>query len=176
MKARLVGLLVALALVVSGCATTGGSVEVTGLNDSFEDQIKVSTFNYSRPFMGVVNPSDHFFRGYIDKKTKAATYQLYTIINSVDWVYWDEARVLVNGDLKKIGATRVGSDVKCSQYGCAHYEDVLVVLDRNMLNEWASSSIPIKVRYISIRVSNHLDIDVNPNEVKLFLKNMSATK
>jgi len=176
MKARLVELLVAIALVVSGCATTGGPVEVTGLNDSFEDQIKVSTFNYSRPFMGVVNPSDHFFRGYIDKKTKAATYQLYTIINSVDWVYWDEARVLVNGDLKKIGATRVGSDVQCSQYGCAHYEDVLVVLDRNLLNEWASSSIPIKVRYVSSRVSNHLDIDVNPNEVKLFLENMSATK
>jgi hypothetical protein len=49
MKARLVELLVAIALVVSGCATTGGPVEVTGLNDSFEDQIKVSTFNYSRP-------------------------------------------------------------------------------------------------------------------------------
>jgi hypothetical protein len=91
-------------------------------------------------------------------------------------MYWDEARVLVNGDLKKFEATRVGSDVQCSQYGCAHYEDVLVVLDRSLLNEWASSSIPIKVRYVSSRVSNHLDIDVNPNEVKLFLENMSATK
>ena len=176
MKLMFVPLMILIAILSGGCATTGGSVEVTGLNDSFEEKVKVSTFNYTRPFMGIVNPSDYFFRGYINKKTDDKSYQLYTITNSVDWMYWDEARILINGDLKKLPALRVNSDVKCSQYGCAHYEDVVINLNREILDQWSASTTPIVVRYVSSRVSNSIDIEINKAELLDFLNYMDSVK
>jgi len=166
-----------LAVIISGgCATTGGSVEITGLKDSFEDKVEISTSSYTRPFMGIVNPSDYFFRGYIDKKTNNKTLQLYVITNSVGWKFWNEARILIDGELLKLEATRVSNNVDCSQYGCAHYEDMVVNLNSKILEYWRSTTEPIVVRYVSSRVSGNIDIEINKMEVLDFLSGVSSVK
>tara|TARA_B100001057_G_C22851103_1_gene951001 strand:+ start:1988 stop:2515 length:528 start_codon:yes stop_codon:yes gene_type:complete len=161
-------------LFVSGCSSTSQPIEVIGKNDQLEPKIKVSTYGFDSPFMGIVNPWDSYFRGYIDKTSLAKTYQLYIVTNSVDWMYWDQARFLVNGELVSLTATRVGYDVECSEYGCAHFEDMVVNVDENTLIKWAQESNDISVRLASSKVTSTVDIEVDPSEVKLFLSEMTS--
>jgi hypothetical protein len=169
MQRKRIMILLACFATMIGCASTGEKVEVTGKNDQLETEIKFSTFDYQRPFMGIVNPSDYFFRGYLNKATKSKTYQLYVTTNSVDWMYWDQARFIWDGKLTQRPVTRTGSDVQCSQYGCAHYEDAILNLSLDILKTWAASKEPIKVRLLSSQVSSTIDIEVNPEEVTAFL-------
>ncbi len=47
-----------------GCATSTMSVDVIGLNDPLEEKIKVTSYNYSKPFILAVGQADYFFRAY----------------------------------------------------------------------------------------------------------------
>lgn len=161
-------------LLVSGCSSTSQPIEVIGKNDKLETQIKVSTYGFDSPFMGIVNPWDAYFRGYIDKTSSAKTYQLYIVTNSVDWMYWDQTRFLLNDDLVSLKATRVASDVQCSEYGCAHFEDIVVNLDENTISQWVKESSDISVRLGSSKVTSTVDIKISPEEAKLFLNEMAS--
>ena len=89
-------------------------------------------------------------------------------------MYWDQARFLVNGELVSLTATRVGYDVECSEYGCAHFEDMVVNLDENTIQKWAQESNEISVRLGSSKVTSTADIKIDPNEAKLFLSEMTS--
>ena len=156
---------------MSGCSAMGGAAtKVQGLDDDLEEQVKVTTYSYDKPFLIMGGSQDWFLRGYVDKSTKKPTYQLYAIVNSGQWMYWDEARYKVGGKLTNRELSRVGSDVDCSKFGCAHYEDVVLSLDRSTLNSWKNEGG--RVRFASSKVSGHRDINVNPDEVGDFLKKM----
>ncbi len=159
----------------SGCVAVGSAVKVSGLNDVLEDSVEVSTFDYDRPFMGVVNPSDHYFRGYVDKISGEKTYQLYAVTNSTDWMRWNEVKILIDGDVVKRKAVVVNSDARCSQYGCARYEDVVVNLRREMLNHWSASADPVVVvRYVSSVMSGGIDIKIIKAELVAFLEKIDS--
>jgi|GEM_PF-1965871 hypothetical protein len=161
-----------LCLLLQGCASGAKRIAVTGVEDALEGEIKVSTFGYSRPFMGVVNPSDYFFRGYISKTTGLKRYDLYVITNSRDWMWWDTAKYLRGGAPAQSVAHRLGHDAQCSQYGCAHYEDVSISLDETLLREWAQAESDVVVRLKSRRHSSKMDIKISPLEASDFLIQM----
>ncbi len=60
------------------------------------------------------------------------------------------------------------------QYGCAHFEDMVVNVDENTLQKWAQESNDISVRLASSKVTSTVDIEVDPSEVKLFLSEMTS--
>ena len=122
---------ITMVLLLQGCAS---SPVVSGLNDDLETSVKISTNSFDKPF--VINPYDWFFRGSIDKESGERTYQLYVIINSRDWVYWDSSVMKVDGQLVTPATARVAANVECSSYGCAHYEDIVVSLNRKTLEGW----------------------------------------
>lgn len=165
--------------LLGGCATTGtssssvGGVEVKGATDNLEPTIEVSTFSYDRPFMGIVNPSDYFLRGYITKSSGLKDYQLYVITNRTDWMNWNRVRFMLNGQLVELKANRVGYDVQCGQYGCPHYEDTVVHLTADMLSDLSKEQSDVTVRLVSSRFSDTLDIQVDPKEVRQFLAEMN---
>jgi len=152
---------------------SGGGVEILGIDDQLEDEIKVSSFSFSRPFMGVVSieTGDPFFRAYIDKTGgKEKTLQLYVLTNNSDWMYWDEARFQMDGVLVKIPMARVGSNVDCSQYGCWHSEDVVGTVMSEHVQFIAEQQQPVTVRLTSSRVSSNTDFQIPPEEAKAFLE------
>lgn len=165
------------ALGLTGCASVGGGsgdgIEVSGIDDQLEDEVKVSSFSFSRPFMGVVprETGDPFFRAYIDKSSgKQKSLQLYVLTNNSDWMYWDEARFQMDGELVKISMARVGSNVDCSQYGCSHFEDVVGSVKREHIQFMAEQQQPVTVRLTSSRASGNTDFEIPPGEAKDFLE------
>ena len=173
MKQLTAAILIGQLILFGGCASTGTGVETTGNDDQLETEVKFSTFSYDRPFMGIVNPWDYHLRGYRNKNSGLETYQLYIVTNSADWMYWSEARYLSDGQIRKTPVSQVGTDVQCFEYGCAHYEDSIITLSKEVLENWAASRDEIKLRLGSSRVSSTLDIGINPKEVSLFLKEIN---
>lgn len=154
---------------VSGCASNSKRVEVLGLEDSLSNSITVSTFHYQRPFMGIVNPSDYFFRLIYDKEVQLPAYHLYIITNKSGWMGWNEARFLRNDKPESVKAKVIARDVQCSQYGCAHFEDTVIRLDKEIIETWALSPSDVTVRLASARSTSTIDIRINPEEAKAFL-------
>ncbi|WP_335989546.1 hypothetical protein [Pseudoalteromonas sp. CH_XMU1449-3] len=155
--------------LITGCASNSGTVEIRGGADKLANKIEISTFNFERPFMGIVNPYDYFLRGFIDKSSQKITHQVYFIVNSADWMYWDEARFIFKGNIKNVPAREASSDVYCSEFGCAHYEDVVITLDSSVLKDWAAQTEDIKLRLVSSSSTKVIDIAINPDEVKAYL-------
>lgn len=173
--------IILLVLALSGCAANqifGGTnpeaITVKGANDPLEDTITVSTRGYQLPSFGRTHTQtgDPFFRGFKVKESGEKAYQLYTNINYPDWGYWSQIRFLSNGELIKLPANRIASDVDCHEYGCSHLEDITVDLDLNLLQEWASSKEPVSVRFTSPRFDSHVDVEINQAELKAFLSKM----
>jgi len=169
MNFKMIIFIIAMVLALQACVS---SPVISGLNDELETKVKVSTSSFDSPI--VINPHDWFFRGYIDKKTGQRSYQLYVIINSRDWVYWDSSVMKIDGELVTPATRRVGSNVKCSSYGCAHYEDVVVSLTREILEGWITGKPMIRIK--SSKVDSKSDIEINPKEVVYFMAQMDSVK
>jgi len=155
---------------LGGCASSG-LVTIKGANDQLEEYITVSSFGYDRPTMGVIpfTTADAFFRANINKASKNQSIQLYIMANSYDWSYWNEARFNSGSGLTKIKLDRISSDVKCSQYGCAHYEDMIGRLTIEQVKSFANSQSPVVIRIGSNKVSNTVDFKITPQEAMAFL-------
>jgi hypothetical protein len=161
----------ALTFALSGCyASSPMLVTVRGETDPLEPAIQVDTRNYSKPYVISIGYQDWFLRGYIDKKTKTRSYQLYVIFNSAKWMYWDHARFNSVSGLVEYAASRVGSNESCDKNGCEYYEDVIVDIKRQTLDEWSRTFAV--VRFSSSRVGGYRDIAIDPEEVNAFLRNM----
>lgn len=158
-----------IAALLVGCGTVGNlaGIKVEGLGDDFEELVTVSTRDYSRPYIVSVGKEDWFFRGYVNKKTKQPIYQMYMVINRHDAVYWDTAKYKKSGEISSHSLNYVGSDVVCGRGGCVVIEDVVLGLDRGVLENWKGGAI---VRISSSKVSGHVDITIDPKEVEEFLK------
>jgi len=155
-----------------GCATSTMSVDVTGLDDPLEEKIKVTSYNYSKPFILAVGQADYFFRAYIDKSSKSQNLQLYVRFNSSDWIFWDRVKFDAGNGLEVFDVSRVGSDVDCSQYGCSHYEDVVFKIEKGWLESWANTGKTL--RFFSTRVSTHRDVSVSLEETRAFLGKLNS--
>jgi len=136
--------------------------DVEGLNDPLETRIEVKVGGIGMNIKGGAN----FYRGYIDKGTVIPVYQLYIQTKEGEWKYWDKAKYLSPGGLKEYPVTRVGTDVKCSQWGCAHYEDIILSIDRPTLENWSAKDTI--VRLSSSKVSGNKDIEVSDGNTKDF--------
>ncbi len=147
-------------------------ITVQGQDDPSEPAIQVDTHAYSKPYVISIGYQDWFLRGYIDKKTRIPSYQLYVIFNSANWMYWDNAAFHSESGLVKYTVNRISSDVSCDKDMCSYYEDVVVSIKRQTLEEWARTFAVI--RFSSSRESGHRDIDIDPEEVKEFLVKMDA--
>ena len=172
---------------VCGCALTAGSIKVTGENDSLEDKIKVSTFDYDKkgflltnPLRGgddaMINTGEYHFIGYIDKKTGGKDYELRTTIRSSSQRYWKEARFMLDNKMTKITTNIFNSETRCISVGCSTQEGMGLMLKRETLNLWANSTIPIQVRYVSQDELSNIDVMINPKEVSAFLEVMDKGK
>ena len=150
-------------LVTTSCSTPFERIKIEGLKDTLEPQVVISTYSYRRNG----NQADWFLRGYIDKKSQSTKYQLYITVDSGAWIYWDKIRFNQDGKLTELPAQNVDRDVSCQRYGCTHSEDIVVTLDRAILNSW--SQMPTTIRLDSSRVEAKRDITIDPQEVKDFL-------
>jgi hypothetical protein len=157
---------------IYSCATSTMSVDVIGLDDPLEEKIKVTSYNYSKPFILAVGQADYFFRAYIDKSSRNKNIQLYVQFNSSDWIFWDRVKFDTGNGLEVFDVSRVGSDVDCSQYGCSHYEDVVFKIEKGWLESWAKTGKTL--RFFSTRVSTHRDVSVTIEEAKAFLEKLSS--
>lgn len=158
--------------------TTGGPVDVKGLDDPLEDTIEISSFHFARPTFGVVSigSADPFFRTYVEKDTGEVDHQLYVFSNNPGWRYWNEARFLMDGEIVKIPLDRVGSDVDCSQYGCSHYEDAIGDISKAQLEYIAEQSEEITFRLSSSQIDSNLDFGITPAEAQAFLKKFNEVE
>jgi len=173
-------------ILLWGCTphfVTTNIVDVKGLNDELETKIEISTFNYTRyvqpgigtKFYKVTNENpDYFFRCFIDKETKQNTSQLYVQFNSNDWIWWDMVTLKIKDKVKDINVKRIGSDVKCTEYGCSHYEDVVMEINNDLMSDWVENERTL--RFSSSKVSYSKDIKINSQEVKYFIDKVNEVK
>ena len=164
--------LISAALLLSGCATTPAgtrTVTVAGADDQLEDTIYIDTQSY----WVIPYQSEHFFRAYINKQTKDVQYQIYAQLRAPQWVYWDEIRFIEAGELRKVDAIRIASDVTCdSGYGCIHYEDVGAYLTRDQIQLMADN--PTIIRF-SGRVSGLVEqFTIDQQELRALLAQVDA--
>ena len=153
-------------ILLSAC-TTSSSVKVEGLSDPLEKKIKIHTISYFKPFIIIDGSQDWFLRADIDKKTKQQNYQLYVTFNSVEWAYWDHARFKTEtGDIE-YPVKRISGNAKCENKGCAHYEDVILDVNANTLNQWAKSNTVVS--FSSSKVAARRDVVLDKKEVTEFL-------
>lgn len=158
--------------LLTGCAAVDlgtRSITVNGANDPLEKTIKVSSRTYSE----IPYESDFFFRAYVDKTTAQISYQMYARLRAAQWVYWNEARMLSDGNLVTLEVDRITSDVSCSEHGCLHTEDAGVTLTREQLEAMASEPGAVKFSGKVDGLNHQFDID--PAEVSLFLVRVDSS-
>jgi|JI8StandDraft_2_1071088.scaffolds.fasta_scaffold31306_5 hypothetical protein len=143
------------------------SVEKKGAVDPLEPSIWIST----RPFLLGNSGSDKFLRANIDKATGEVVYQLYLSGVFPYSMRFDRMTYLVSGKLRQAKVDRVYFDVSCQRYGCSHYEDYVVQLERNdldALSTCVTGSPYWKARLFGQSVEG-TDVDVLCNETAGFL-------
>jgi len=164
-------LLISLFLV--GCASAP-PVSVSGADDPFEDVVQVSTYGYYQmdPLMNIVQVGrvDSFFRGYKNKETNDKTYQLYLRFRDFDWNRWDSLVYLDDGERITKEVVNVALDADCSGGTCYTLEDALTYFTLEEIQKMTTGPFPIRIFSSSIDASRDLEID--PEEAKLFLDAM----
>lgn len=151
-------------LFITGCSP---SAEIKGLNDDLERSVEISTAGHSSLKLITHGQNITFFRGFVDKKTKHPSYQMYIHANSGRWMHWNHARFKKDGQLVEYKITSVGHNASCSKFGCAHYEDMVMKLNRKTLEEWKTGRHIVRIA--STTESGHQDIEINGEEVTVFL-------
>ncbi|TBW49524.1 hypothetical protein EZI54_19610 [Marinobacter halodurans] len=166
--------LVAAGLLLSGCATTtDNGISVKYATDNLQDRIIVSSELYDQPFTGYPSPSDYFFAASIDKRSGEKFYQINLLVNSEDWRRWDQLQFRKNGEPVTLPIAWQGTDMTCTDYGCAHTEYGVASLDEPTLEYIAGQDRPVEVRMGSSRVDSHLDVQLYPDEARAFLTKTS---
>ena len=142
-------LLVALAITLFSCASALSTGETTVTNDSYSEDVKVTTTKYH-----VEGGSDAFLRAWVPKSGDSPSYQIYfEMITEEDWQYWDEARYKTVNGVETLALDKIGSEPKCTSGMCFMHEDVGASVSKEILQEIASASTDT-LRIYSGRYSN----------------------
>jgi len=161
------------AALSTGCA---GMVKdaLKVVDDPMSKNIEFNTLAYDFPILTRGNRVEEHFRGYINRSTKKVSLTLYaTVIHYQEYAHWSTVKYaqgdrIVEQDLGLAGGLVTNTSVSCSKYGpCAFHEDVVLSLDRDTLLYWAEHGA--KIRFISDRVSTTRELEIQPEEVKIFL-------
>lgn len=88
--------------------------------------------------------SDEFLRAHVDKKTGAATFQVYQMINyDGDWRFYQTVNYETPTGPKQDMLTIISRDVgSCSRYGCSHTEHFAWSVDESLLRTIAEMYSP----------------------------------
>jgi hypothetical protein len=165
-------------LLTVGCANVGSkTVEVSGADDPFATDVKVSTYDYERPLLGAnkMGTGDGFYRAYIDKELNKVIYQLYATITSGDWAFWDEVRYISNGERVERESVRVSGTPDCSKYGCILYEDMIVRFTRFELESLVVNE-NLEFRFYSSKQSGYSVVNMSSSELSAFLASIDAER
>lgn len=143
------------------------SVEKKGAVDPLEPAIWIST----RPFLPGNSGGDRFLRANIDKATGEVFYQLYLSGAFPQAMRFDRMTFLVSGQLKRAKVDRISYDVSCQRYGCSHYEDYVVQLERADLEALSISAdgTPFWTARLFGQTVEGTDVNVLCNETAGFL-------
>ena len=151
---------------LSGCAMAP-PVETSGVDDDFSETISINTYGFSQPLMITATSPDWHIRGGIYKDTGETYHQVYAVTTGTSFKAWDGAVTLVNGDRELSEADRIAYDVDCSYGTCAHEEDVVISVSKELLEYWASNGG--KVRMTTSSVDYTVDFEIDPEEVTAYL-------
>ena len=151
-------------------------IEVAGLNDNSDNIITISTYKYYNTKTSITNigQSDYWLRCFIEKDSKDYSYQLYVHFNSFEYIYWDKATLKINNKLKNIEIDLIENYADCLDYGCAHYEDVIMPVSDDMLKDWSINGK--KIRFSSSKYSYIKDIQIDSLEVIDFIEQVNKIK
>jgi len=161
-KNALIFILVAI-LSLSGCIAPIGKVRLDKRH--FSDTITIDDYsNLAAIIFSTVSGfqkkhgpykviwDDNFLRGFIDKKTKAKTYQVYNVIyyagsgSSARWKYFEQVNFTTLSGQKFIPTTIIDKQEDCSAlpiYGkCLYSEHVTFTVDSALLRAVASAYTP----------------------------------
>jgi len=146
--------------------------DISGLNDPLETSVVVKVGNingFSFNFWGTGGAS--LYRGYIDKTSLAATYQLYIIARSFSYMNWDKVRYMSQEGLKENAVAHISSEIiNCKSGACIHKEDLILSINRQTLENLSTSDTTL--RLLSSTVSERLDFEVNTDNTKKFISAM----
>lgn len=100
------------------------------------------SFRVTQGLLGQV-PEDNFIRGFLDKRTRAKTFQVYTYLTYRDreWRFYRTANYEAPGGPRSVRVTKIFSDVDCSNSrytGCRYQEHVGFVVEESVLRQVAS--------------------------------------
>jgi len=154
-------------IISIGCAS---SPKISGLNDPLEDKVALSSQSFSTPFVLASEQADPFIRGWIDKRLKTKSHQLYISVNSgSDFANWSQVAYLKDGKRIEVEAKRIGYDVKASEYGVVHYEDIVVDLSESDI-EWFATQEQTTIRLISHKTTKKIDFVLDGAEAQSYLE------
>lgn len=154
-----------LPLLVAGCA--GSGVNVAGLKDERERQVRVDTAAYqdhSELGLGIHGP-EWYLRGTVGKDTRVAFHQLYVRTGAPQRRRWDEATALVDGALIHLDVETVDSSPRCSELGCIYLEDTVIRVEEAHLRHWAEAGGTIQL-VSSLVEKEHLDLSLDSAEAR----------
>ncbi|MDQ8198195.1 hypothetical protein QEH56_08565 [Pelagicoccus enzymogenes] len=155
-------------------------IQVDGIGDDLEARIEVNTvncFKYRHGLLQVVW-NDAFLRGYIDKETGNASYQIYTIQFHDDWAFPYQANY--GSPLHTTEARRIYSDVDCRHHDCDCEEHAVFEVAPEELDRIAAlaESAENKHKDWRFRIKNQQASDVDFNlpyaEIAAFKQQMDA--
>ncbi len=157
---------------LAGCAIPRAryGVKIEGLGDSAEDRVRVSTYSSGRPARIPVGSQDWFFRGYVDKETRAVKYRFCVIFHSGQTTLWGHASFPA-ADGETVSPVRnVRTSLYCTDAGCDSYEKLTLAVDRATLAQWAKSGATVK--FTSESGSDSRTVTVDAEEAGRFLQKM----
>lgn len=113
-------------------------------NDSLDTSIKISTESFYTLKQGLFGlaQSDKFARAFIDKKSGAATFQIYVWITySGEWVFYDRANYETPSGPVATPTISIDRQVlACTRYGCAKSEHVAFTVPEETLRAVSSGA------------------------------------
>ena len=163
-------LLSALAVFLLSCATARSTGETTITNDSYSEDVKVTTTTYN-----VESGSDAFLRAWVPKSGDSPSFQIYfEMIAEENWQYWDEARYKTRRDVKTLMLDEIASEPKCTSGMCFMHEDVGASVSRETLQKIASAPTDT-LRVYSGQYSNHWEpVSLPDREIKDLLADVDS--
>lgn len=121
-------------------------IKVSG--DSLDTSVTISSQNVtvlvSKGWLASQTNETTWLRAFVDKSTKKVVSQIYysARYSGNGWQFYSRGTYENNGGPVAVEATRLGSDVNCSRYGCIHYEDVALPIPFEVLEAAAKRFNP----------------------------------
>jgi len=156
-------LIIAVLFSISSCSSTP---KISGLNDPLESKVQLSTCSFSSPFMMIRPSANPHLQGWIYKKDKSSSHQIYIYVRSGSQIQnWSSIAFLRDGEFVEIPAKRIDFNITS---GGVWYEHIVIDLTLDDI-KWFSHQKETKIRLNSGQTAMNIDFTMSGAEAKDYL-------